>query len=173
MKALTVSQPWANLIASGLKFVENRTWPTSYRGPLAIHAGKGSQYLTPQQLTMYPTGCIVATCDLVHCVHIREVAERIDKNEHIKPIGPNSNKTVQDVFWHDFTEGPYLWILDNIRPVVDHPIKGAQGLWNVSVDVQCSLVTAWEKTVRLVDRGDVLVQYRIQPTREPARREPT
>lgn len=41
MKALTISQPYASLIARGEKFVENRRWPTPYRGPLAIHAGKG------------------------------------------------------------------------------------------------------------------------------------
>lgn len=173
MKALTVSQPWANLIASGLKFVENRTWPTSYRGPLAIHAGKGSQYLTPQQLTMYPTGCIIATCELVNCVHIEIVNRRCNIELLSQPISNFSKKTLLDVARHDFTEGPYLWILDNIRPVIDHPIKGAQGLWNVSVDVQCSLSTAWQKKIRLVDRGDVTVEYRVQPTREPARREST
>lgn len=38
LRALTVRQPWAACIASGRKLVENRTWPTKYRGPLAIHA---------------------------------------------------------------------------------------------------------------------------------------
>jgi len=51
MKALTISQPFASLIASGSKFVENRTWPTSYRGPLAIHAGKGTQYMTRREMS--------------------------------------------------------------------------------------------------------------------------
>lgn len=48
MKALTISQPFASLIASGEKWIENRIWYTSYRGPLAIHAGKGLQYLSRQ-----------------------------------------------------------------------------------------------------------------------------
>lgn len=38
MKALTVRQPWAWAIARGHKPIENRSWTTSYRGPLAIHA---------------------------------------------------------------------------------------------------------------------------------------
>ena len=38
MKALTVWQPWASLIALGVKTIETRSWHTSYRGPLAIHA---------------------------------------------------------------------------------------------------------------------------------------
>jgi hypothetical protein len=41
MKALTLTQPWATLVAIGAKTIETRSWPTSYRGPLAIHAAKG------------------------------------------------------------------------------------------------------------------------------------
>lgn len=40
MKALTIRQPWASLIALGVKTIETRSWSTSYRGPLAIHAAK-------------------------------------------------------------------------------------------------------------------------------------
>ena len=40
MKALSIQQPWAYFIVAGVKPVENRTWRTSYRGPLLIHAGK-------------------------------------------------------------------------------------------------------------------------------------
>lgn len=40
MKALTIRQPWASLIALGVKTIETRSWPTKYRGPIAIHAGK-------------------------------------------------------------------------------------------------------------------------------------
>lgn len=38
--ALSVRQPWAWLIVNGLKDVENRTWPTCFRGRVLIHAGK-------------------------------------------------------------------------------------------------------------------------------------
>jgi hypothetical protein len=34
MKALSVKQPWANMIASGKKTIETRKWPTDYRGVL-------------------------------------------------------------------------------------------------------------------------------------------
>ncbi len=40
MKALTIQQPWASLIIIGVKRFEYRSWKTSYRGPLLIHAGK-------------------------------------------------------------------------------------------------------------------------------------
>jgi activating signal cointegrator 1 len=38
MKALSLWQPWASLVALGVKTIETRSWSTSYRGPLAIHA---------------------------------------------------------------------------------------------------------------------------------------
>lgn len=41
MKALTLTQPYATLVAIGEKRLETRSWRTSYRGPLAIHAAKG------------------------------------------------------------------------------------------------------------------------------------
>lgn len=39
MKALTIRQPWASLIAAGVKTIETRSQRTHHRGPLAIHAG--------------------------------------------------------------------------------------------------------------------------------------
>lgn len=40
LRALTVRQPWAWAIAKGFKDVENRSWTTTYRGPMVIHAAK-------------------------------------------------------------------------------------------------------------------------------------
>ena len=41
MKAITLTQPWATLVAMGAKQVETRSWSTAYRGQIAIHAAKG------------------------------------------------------------------------------------------------------------------------------------
>lgn len=40
MKCISVRQPWAWALIHGGKDVENRTWSTNVRGPVAIHAGK-------------------------------------------------------------------------------------------------------------------------------------
>ncbi len=40
MKAISIQQPWAWLITHGHKDIENRTWPTRFRGRILIHAGK-------------------------------------------------------------------------------------------------------------------------------------
>ncbi|MBU2700609.1 hypothetical protein Ga0466249_001701 [Sporomusaceae bacterium BoRhaA] len=88
MKAITILQPWASLIACGEKKIETRLWPTKYRGPIAIHAGLGKQHidLCRQQLfwanlwpyeiaaqyslqeridKFLPLGAVIAIADLV------------------------------------------------------------------------------------------------------------
>jgi hypothetical protein len=39
MRIITIKQPWAHLIVAGTKNIENRNWPTNYRGPVLVHAG--------------------------------------------------------------------------------------------------------------------------------------
>lgn len=41
MKAITLTQPWASLVACGAKKIETRSWRTHHRGWIAIHAAKG------------------------------------------------------------------------------------------------------------------------------------
>ena len=42
MKVITLKQPWATLVAEGLRKYEFRSWEYSYRGEILIHAGKGT-----------------------------------------------------------------------------------------------------------------------------------
>lgn len=49
MKAITIWQPWASLIACGAKKYETRGWPTKYRGPIAIHAAAKDPRTLPQE----------------------------------------------------------------------------------------------------------------------------
>ena len=97
MKFLTIRQPWASLIAVGAKTIETRPFSTTYRGPLAIHAGKawpvpvgewqvpsdrgagpmverlvslGRAYVRWESMPL-PLGAVVAVCDLVDVVPIR------------------------------------------------------------------------------------------------------
>jgi hypothetical protein len=37
---LSVKQPWATLLAHGLKTIEVRSWPTRLRGPILLHAAR-------------------------------------------------------------------------------------------------------------------------------------
>src|SRR3954447_12772948 len=73
---LSLKQPWAALVAHGLKTIEVRTWPVSYRGPLLIHAAKlndirpeGWQYLTNEaRETAKIRGGVIARTELTDCL---------------------------------------------------------------------------------------------------------
>lgn len=127
MKALTISQPFATMIASGEKWVENRRWATGYRGDLAIHAGKGTQYLDREELERYPTGQVIAIVDLVACVH-RHAIEVDDPLacDHLLMAGISPAEFLA----HEHTEGPWCWVLRNVRRLkCGVPARGSQGLW--------------------------------------------
>ena len=122
MKALTISQPYASLIASGEKWIENRRWETRYRGPLAIHAGKGTQYLDRHELAEYPSG-VLAVANLVACFRLADLDLLGDR---LAAVGVS----VQDVLDHDYAEGPWCWLLRDVRRLREPcPCRGAQGLW--------------------------------------------
>lgn len=83
MKALSIRQPWAWLIASGHKDVENRTWYTRFRGKFLIHASlkfddaglvwvRGN-FPHIQIPTALPTGCVVGWATLEDCLEGRAV----------------------------------------------------------------------------------------------------
>jgi hypothetical protein len=75
MKILTCRQPWAHLITSGAKDIENRSKITRYRGPILIHAAKAvewAEYDVLYSLGICPyepvTGGIIGICELVDVV---------------------------------------------------------------------------------------------------------
>lgn len=133
MKAITVQQPWAGVIASGDKTVENRTWGTKYRGPLAIHAGarwsgRGAQDprvaawanhrgFTYDGFRAMPAGFVLATAELEDC-H--------PDTGCCKPWGESSYRDAAGALvtevWH--------WVLADIERLPDlAPAKGRLGLW--------------------------------------------
>lgn len=130
MRGLTISQPFASLIASGKKWIENRRWPTQYRGKLLIHAGKGTQYLTRKQLEQYPTGCAVAVARLTACFAIEEV-RRIALGRNSGDVIPGTKKTWGEAADHEHAHGPYCWIIEDVRETAQVPMRGALGLWMI------------------------------------------
>lgn len=129
MKALTISQPYASLIRSGEKWIENRRWSTNYRGLLAIHAGKGTQYLHRDELKSYPTGCVIAVARLVAVESIERI-ERFGRDVDCRlSIITGSKKRWLDANLHKHKEGPFCWILEDVEPIEPVAINGAQGLW--------------------------------------------
>src|SRR4051794_34566113 len=80
--ALSVKQPWAALLAHGLKTIEVRRWATHVRGPVLIHASKvpderptGWTLLPPAaRATAEQRGGVIALAELVGCRAYRNVA---------------------------------------------------------------------------------------------------
>lgn len=72
MKALTVKQPWASMIALGEKTQEFRSWPTMHRGQLLICSAARPVVTFPDDdedlpgITL-PAGYALAVVDLVKC----------------------------------------------------------------------------------------------------------
>ena len=81
MRCLTVHQPWAWALIFGPKRIENRSWTTTYRGPLWIHAGSSRSSLGERDhscLICPPTKtdhrAILGLVDLIDCVPLEQVA---------------------------------------------------------------------------------------------------
>ena len=72
MKTITIREPWATLIAEGLKEYEFRTWKTSYRGEILIHSGKGKDKKDIERFKdrnlKYNPGKIIAKATITDCV---------------------------------------------------------------------------------------------------------
>lgn len=119
MKSLTVCQPYASLISSGLKKCENRTWHTSYRGLLYIHAGKSRAYLTEEPPATMPFGAVIAIANLVDCLpHDRIVRGHFDAKY----------PWLQE---HEHAHGPWCWILESVSPIGPWPWPGKLGLFEI------------------------------------------
>ena len=79
-RILTVKQPWAWAIVSGLKHVENRSWATPYRGTIYIHASRhldmrGLAWFAKHKIKLpkdLPIGLVVGKCELVNIVERKE-----------------------------------------------------------------------------------------------------
>jgi hypothetical protein len=137
MKAITVTQPWATLIATGYKKIETRSWKADYRGPLAIHAASyfpdSARVLCFKEpffhclkdagydvrllgLGRMPFGAVVATCRLVSVVRI--TADNI------------TNLSAQELAFGDFRPGRWAWGFSDMKILAEPiPVRGHQGLW--------------------------------------------
>jgi activating signal cointegrator 1 len=114
--------------------VENRTWGTSYRGWIAIHAGKGTQYLTAAALRERVTGAVVAVAQLLAVVDLAAIKQGAACRELYQFSIDGRKLTEAAVLNHRYTEGPQAWVLGGVRRFVEPvPCSGARGLWRWQV----------------------------------------
>ena len=109
---LSVGQPWAHAIMYYAKDVENRSWSTTYRGRMWVHASSRGAFLDRWPGTValggehgMPIGVIVGSVDITDVVR-----------GHTSP----------------WSWGPdlYQWVVSDPRPLdVPIPAKGLPTLW--------------------------------------------
>lgn len=159
MKALSLWQPYATLMAIGAKPIETRGWSTKYRGPLGIHAAKrfaqDERHLCMEEpfvsaltaagftnLRDLPLGAILAVVELVDVVPTGRTLFEVNT-----PWSP------ADLAFGNFTPGRFAWKTENPRRFKE-PIlwRGRQQLFDVPDDV---IAKGLEKAVpESRDRGD-------------------
>lgn len=151
MKALSLTQPWASLMAIGAKRIETRLWRTDWTGPLAIHAT--AQRVTPRDLREFgpdfsvvlgppaematvagpwivdavlPYSDIVCVVELVGCVRTQDV-ER----------APGVVFTDFERAFGNYTRDRWAWITRDVwRLSTPVHCSGAQGLWDLDLTTE-------------------------------------
>lgn len=154
MKALSLWQPWATLMAIGAKKIETRSWNMRYRGPLAICATKtwnkkivvmlteankepwdkypsdwkkimnDLDYHGYHSLNELPLSAVLCVVDVVDCI----------PTEIISPPYSDflSQITLKEKAFGDYSPGRYGIITENLRRLEEPiPIKGKQGIFDI------------------------------------------
>ncbi len=129
MKAITIKQPFASLIAAGLKEYEFRTWKTGYRGDILIHAGKGVDKKAMKKFESYgleyPRGVIIAKVKLIDCITVDEKFREVlkEKNEQV----------YSSIIKHTEWKG-YAFKMENVTKIDPIPVKGKLSIWEYNLE---------------------------------------
>jgi len=112
---LSIQQPWAWAILHAGKDCENRTWRSSFRGPLLIHASK----------TISPGGYLA----------VKDLCPGVPAVEELPRGGIVGQARLVDVV-QDYSSpwaepGGYHWILVDVCCLPFFPCLGRQGLFDV------------------------------------------
>ena len=149
MKALTLWQPWASLIALGHKRIETRCWKTAYRGPLAIHsAGKvspswlgASRHRVEFRDALANSFNCRRDCDDRSGLHVDDVLKSLPYGAvlcivTLKDVAEidwclREELTEREAIYGNYDDGRYAWHLEVVetfsQPI---PAKGNRLLWN-------------------------------------------
>lgn len=158
MKALSLTQPWATLIAIGVKRIETRSWSTSYLGIVAIHAAKGfprscrdlcgqepfysvlqaygKQYSqVPRSLKGYVDDPVIPLGMIIAVARLRQVTRTDDLDwsfaRDVYGVEPDREQA-----FGDYSEGRFAWAFGDLCKLpIPIPCKGALGLWTVPAGI--------------------------------------
>ena len=122
-KALSVNQPFADMISKGIKKIEVRSRATKHRGNILIVSSKkvfdGYEYNEEDRI-----GVSICRVELYDCKPLKECSEEelaltcLKRDEWIKAL----------------KSGHYAWFLKNPIPVIEFPVKGQLGIFSLVYD---------------------------------------
>lgn len=135
-RALTLTQPWATLVAIGAKPFETRSWSPHHLGPIAIHAARGvpdwvadvvatepafRHHLGERSLGSLPLGAVIAVADLMWA----EPTDSLCLPELLDRLGGPHERELGD-----YGPGRWAWYLADVRALPEPvPARGSLGLW--------------------------------------------
>lgn len=151
LRAISLWQPWATLMAIGAKKIETRSWPTTYRGLVAIHAAKkwnrelrtAAFETAPfnEYAAELPRGCLVAVGNLSKCLST-------DEHPHLIPA-----RDSHEYAFGDYGPGRYMWVFDHVwqLPCAIY-VRGQQGFWTLDAGetdtVEALMPDGWEEELQ-------------------------
>ena len=139
MKAISVQQPFAYEILSGMKTIEVRSWDTLHRGDLLICSSKKAAYPAEDMEEMEEEyGCTFvyghALC-VVNVVDVRPMRKGDEDGALLEEIDPES----------------FSWVLEDARPIIPFPVKGKLNFFEVDDGLIAFSPFAYEEPVVVKD----------------------
>lgn len=123
MITLSVRQPWAWLIVNGHKDIENREWPTGFRGRILIHAGKTMARRYYQDVL-----------DSLAAAIPESVLSAIPAYEALERGGVVGVATIADCIQRSdspWWQGPYGFVMRDAEPLPFFPVNGQLKFFDV------------------------------------------
>lgn len=125
MRALSLTQPWAWSIVHGPKRIENRGWPTRFRGDFFIHAARG---MTRKQYDSAKSYCADRGVAMPQASELLRggIIGIAKLTGLLLPVAEPS------VPWH--MPNQFGFVLEDVRPLPFKPCRGMLGFFEVSDD---------------------------------------
>lgn len=154
MRAISIWQPWAQLVIAGIKRIETRSWSTAHRGTLVIHAGLGGTTkrvpsavlerwavelgITVADFRHLPRGVLLGTVEVVDCRMVVPHASLATWPEIDRPMAP---PPPPESAMGTYLAGGFGWHLDRAAVFQQTlPWKGRQRFFNVPDEVIADLI---------------------------------
>lgn len=151
MRGLSLTQPWASLVAIGAKQWETRSWPTQFRGQIVIHASKSYpkdcrelEYEEPflsalkrglPSPHMLPTGSVIGLATIENCLPTSQFKPAFLTSEAraiVHDLRGIITISHEEYEFGDYSEGRYAFRIANVMQLrTPIPCRSALNFWPV------------------------------------------